>query len=64
LPVVVTLIGWISLVKGLAILFLPSVAAQGFVLGEHYAPRFYVNAGITLILGGYLTYGGFTAKAK
>jgi hypothetical protein len=63
LPVVVTLIGWMSLIKGLFILFLPSAAAQGFVLGEHYAPRFYVNAGITLILGAYLTYGGFTSKS-
>jgi uncharacterized membrane protein len=64
LPVVVTLIGWLSLVKGLFILFVPSVAAQGFVLGEHYALCFYVNAGITLILGAYLTYGGFTAKSQ
>jgi len=64
LPVVVTLIGWISLIKGLFILFLPSLAAQGFVLWEHYQPCFYVNAGITLILGAYLTYGGFTAKAQ
>lgn len=64
LPVVVTLIGWLSLVKGLFILFLSSVAAQGLILGEHYAICFYVNAGITLILGAYLTYGGFTAKSQ
>ena len=64
LPVVVTLVGWLSLVKGLFILFLPSVAAQGFVVWEHYQPCFYVNAGITLILGAYLTYGGFTAKSQ
>ena len=33
LPVVVTLVGWISLIKGLLILFLPSQAAQGFSSG-------------------------------
>jgi len=64
LPVVVTLIGWLSLIKGLFILFLPSAAAQGLVLGEHYQPRFYLNAGITLLLGIYLTYAGFTAKPR
>ncbi len=64
LPVVITLIGWLSLIKGLFILFVPYSAVQGSVLGEHYQARFYLNAGITLILGAYLTYAGFTAKAK
>lgn len=65
LPVVVTLVGWISLIKGLLILFLPVEAAGGFFLGGlHYEQRFYLNAAIALIFGVYLTYGGFRSTSR
>jgi hypothetical protein len=64
LPVIVTLVGWLSLIKGLLILFLPAELERGSILGWHYAQRFYLNAAIALIFGAYLTYAGFRAKAR
>ena len=65
LPVVVSLVGWISLIKGLLFLFLPPEAAGGFFLGVlHYEQLFYLYVAIALILGIYLTYGGFRSKSR
>jgi len=65
LPVVVTLVGWIALIKGLLILFLPAGWVEACYLGGgHAVPLFYLKAAITLILGAYLTYGGFTSKSQ
>lgn len=65
LPVVVTLVGWIALIKGLLILFLPAQWTAACYLGcGHPVPLFYLKAAITLILGAYLTYGGFTSKSQ
>jgi hypothetical protein len=63
LPVIVTLIGWATLIKSLLILLLtPMQEAQIFLGGLHYARFFYVYAAITFVLGAYLTYAGFTAS--
>jgi len=65
LPVVVTLIGWLALIKGLVILFLPAGWAAACYLGCGHPLQFlYVKAAITLILGAYLTYAGFTSKSS
>jgi hypothetical protein len=65
LPVTVTLIGWLSLIKGGLLLFLSPEAASGFFLaGLHYEQLFVLYAAISLVLGIYLTYGGFRAAAK
>ncbi len=64
LPVVVTLVGWISLVKGLVILFLPAQLAGRCLLAGHYELHFYLNAAIAIIVGAYLTYAGFTSKPR
>ena len=64
LPAVVTLVGWLSLIKGLLILFLPVELAGGSFLVGHYEQRFYLNAAIAIIVGAYLTYGGFRAKSR
>ncbi len=62
LPVIVTLIGWATLIKSLLILLLtPMQEARIFLGGLHYAQFFYVYAAITFVLGAYLTYAGFTA---
>jgi hypothetical protein len=59
LPVIVTLIGWSTLTKGLLFLFLSPETASGFFLGGlHYEQLFYLYAAISLLLGIYLTYGG------
>src|SRR5208337_1890863 len=65
LPVVVTLVGWLSLIKGVLILFLPAQWIAACYLGcGHQVPFLYLKAAITLILGAYLTYGGFTSKSQ
>jgi hypothetical protein len=64
LAVVVTLVGWITLVKGLLFLFLPPEMEAGFFVGQlHYQQLSYLYGAISLALGVYLTYGGFTARS-
>jgi vacuolar-type H+-ATPase subunit I/STV1 len=65
LPVIVTLVGWLTLIKGLLFLFLSPDAAAGFFLGGlHYEKLFYLYATVGLILGIYLTYGGFRSTSR
>jgi hypothetical protein len=60
--VVVTLIGWITLIKGLLFLFLsPEMQVEFFLRNLHYSQLFYMYAAISLVLGAYLTYGGFAS---
>ena len=63
LPVMVTLIGWLALTKGLLFLFVPPEAAPGFFLeGFRYEQLFYLYAAIALLLGSYLTYSGVRSR--
>jgi len=63
LPVIITLIGWLTLTKGLLFLFVPSEAAPGFFLeGFRYEQLFYLYAAIALLLGSYLTYSGVRSR--
>jgi len=65
LPVIVTLIGWSTLIKSLPFLFLSPERNPGiFLVGLHYEQLFYLYAAFSLLLGGYLTYGGFRSKAR
>ncbi len=65
LVVVVILVGWITLIKGLSFLFLsPEVEAEFFLRQLHYQQFFYMYAAISLVLGIYLTYGGFKSISK
>jgi hypothetical protein len=64
LPVVVTLVGWATLIKGLLFLFLPSGVESEFVLSAlRNPPLLYVWMTPSLLIGIYLTYGGFASKA-
>ena len=54
LPVVVTLIGWWSLIKGLLCLFLPVGVIAGLLAGPLYTKYFYVSPVISLVVGLYL----------
>jgi len=64
LAVVVTILGWLSLVKGLALLLTLSLAAsQAYYAALHYEQFYYAYVGITLLIGAYLTYAGFTSRA-
>jgi len=62
--VVVTLLGWITLLKGLLFLFISPANAPSFYLGAlHYAQMFYIYAGVSACVGAYLCYGGFRPSA-
>ena len=63
LAVVVTIVGWMALIKSLFFLFLlPEMEAGVFLLRIHYQQFFYLDAAISLVLGVYLTYAGFKAR--
>jgi vacuolar-type H+-ATPase subunit I/STV1 len=65
LAVVVTVVGWITMVKGLFFLFLPPEKEAGFFLVQlHYQQFFYLYGAISLVLGVYLTYSGFTSRSR
>lgn len=63
--VVVTLIGWVTVIKGLLFLFLPPGAEfKLFFEGLHYEQLFYVYLSISFLIGAYLTYGGFASAPR
>ena len=61
LPVVVTLVGWASLIKGCALLALPPGQMAKLYETLHYEQFYLAFASVTLALGLYLTIAGFTA---
>ena len=62
-PIVVRLISWLTLIKGLAFLFWPPSAASGMVLwGSLYERFFYVDVAIVFVLGAYLTFASFKTR--
>jgi hypothetical protein len=65
LTIVVTLIGWLTLLKAVLILCVPPDVESRFFLGPlHSDAVFYFRTALTLVLGLYLTYGAFTAPHK
>jgi hypothetical protein len=55
LPVLVTVTGWLSLIKGLALLYLAPEAASAFLLGTlHYAQFFFGYVSFSFVLGVFL----------
>ncbi len=62
-PVIVTLVGWLTMLKGLLFLSLPPPAAVAISLwGSAYQQYYYFDVALALILGGYLTYASFRGK--
>jgi putative exporter of polyketide antibiotics len=65
LVVVVTLVGWMTLIKSLVFLFLPpEMEAKLFLERLHYQQLFYFYWALPLVLGLYLTYGGFRSPPQ
>ena len=65
LPVVVTLTGWLMLIKGSMLLFMSPEAVYGTLLaGIHFEQLFYLYMAMVLFLGIYLTYAGFRSTAR
>ena len=64
-PVVVTLVGWAMLIKGIGLVFISPGEAGGLLAASRFAEYAYVYGGVLLVLGLYLTYAGFLAdRAK
>jgi putative exporter of polyketide antibiotics len=65
LVVVVTLVGWMTLIKSLVFLFLPpEMEARLFLERLHDQQLFYFYWALPLVLGLYLTYGGFRSPPQ
>ena len=65
LPVIVTLFGWASLIKGMLLLVLsPETESRVFIVGLHYEQHPNLCAAFLLLLGAYLTYAGFSSATR
>jgi hypothetical protein len=62
MPVVVTLFGWIILIRGMLLLFLPPDALVSLFASFHFEEFFYIYVAAILVLGLYLAYAGFTSS--
>ncbi len=62
LPVVVTLIGWSLLIRGIVMVFISPSGAMSVYEAMGFPELYYVYAAIPLVLGSYLTYGGFKRR--
>jgi hypothetical protein len=61
LPVIVTLVGWLILAKGLLLALLTPEALAGWMQSIHYGQHPRLFLGPALLIGLYLTWGGFWA---
>jgi hypothetical protein len=64
LPVVVSLIGWILLLRGAILLFLPPDAVVRLFEMARFEEYFYVYVAVPLVIGLYLTFAGFTSSPE
>ena len=63
LPVVVTLVGWLILAKGLMLLFVTPDVLQQIFDHMQYGAHCYLYLTPSLVIGLYLTSAGFTAPS-
>jgi hypothetical protein len=61
LPVVVTIVGWVSLIKGVVLLAFPSGQIAKLSEAIRYERFYLAYVGVTLALGIYLTISAFSA---
>jgi hypothetical protein len=59
-PILITLIGWWILIRGMLLILLPAGEAVRLFDVLRYEELFYLYTGVTLIIGVFLTYRGFT----
>jgi len=64
LPVIVTLVGWLILAKGLLLLYLTPEALHRVFEGMHYSGHMLLYVAPSLVIGLYLTWAGFTAPTS
>ena len=63
LPVVVTLVGWLILAKGLMLLFVTPEAMRQLFGHMQYGAHYHLYLTPSLLVGLYLTWAGFTAPS-
>ena len=62
--IVVTLLGWLTLIKGITYVFLPTRWLEGFFQSVlNCGACVYLVTAFLLVLGAYLTYEGFNSRA-
>lgn len=64
LTVVVTVVGWVILIRGLLLLLLPPATFVKLFASFHFDQFFLVYLAIPLALGVYLTWGGFRSSPR
>jgi hypothetical protein len=65
LPIIVTLFGWASLIKGMLLLLLsPETESRVFIDGLGYEQHPNLFAAFALLLGAYMAYSGFNLKTR
>ena len=62
LPILVTLIGWVMLIRGVLFLYLPPEATLRILEAMQFERFFYIYLAIPFVLGIYLTYVSFTQR--
>ncbi|MHB1949038.1 MAG: hypothetical protein ACYCQI_13100 [Gammaproteobacteria bacterium] len=60
--VVITIIGWLSLLKGIVRTVFPDFVARSVIQAMRTNTVYYVSEAIILVLGIYLTYMGYMAS--
>ncbi|MGH7095748.1 MAG: hypothetical protein ACREFB_19730 [Stellaceae bacterium] len=60
-PLVITLVGWLILIRGILLVALPDALIARFYTAVHVADYYYLYAILPLALGAYLTWRGFAA---
>jgi hypothetical protein len=56
LAFIITLIGWVTVIRSIVLLFLPSDAVDRFLKTIRYEQNYYRFATIALLVGAYLTF--------
>jgi len=64
MPVVVTIVGWVMLMRGIVLVFISPGGAAGIFEALHFAEFYYFYVAIPPLLGLYLTFAGFTASRR
>jgi hypothetical protein len=61
-PVVVTVLGWLMLLKGAALVVVPQVLWVGIVQASGFADHYAIYGMLPLVLGAWLTFAGFRGR--
>jgi hypothetical protein len=65
LPIIVTILGWVTLIKGLLLLSLSQdISSNLFLKVLRYDSYFYLYVAFAFLLGAYLFYAAATSKAR